>query len=166
MVIWITGLSGTGKTTIGSAIFEKVKEKHINTIFLDGDIIRDLLGNYGYEKKDRLELAKKISNLCFEMDKQGINIVCSTISLFKEIHELNRLRFKKYYEIFIEVDFEELKRRDQKGIYTAALSGKMKNVVGIDIRYDVPKNPDLVIDNTKIEDLNNNIQKIIELINI
>jgi len=151
-LIWITGLSGAGKTTIGSEVFKLLKIKYNNTVFLDGDVIRDILGNdLGHDIEDRKKNAIRISKMCEFLTKQNINVVCSTMSLFKEIHDLNKLNIKYYYEIYIDVNIEELVKRDSKGLYAKALKGEIKDVIGIDLPYDKPENPCMVINNVDLE---------------
>lgn len=164
MVIWITGLSGAGKTTIGEIVYEKLKIKYPNTVFLDGDLFREVLGRSGYSSHERLEVAKKVSNLCKFLDNQDINVVCCTIGLYKEIHRLNRESLNDYYEIYIDVEFEELVRRDKKGLYSGAIKGVVENVVGVDLPFDMPQNPHLIIDNTKLDKLEEKTNKILNLI--
>jgi adenylylsulfate kinase-like enzyme len=164
-LIWITGLAGSGKTTIGKKIYYKLKEKYVNTVFLDGDIFREILdNNFGYTIEDRLQIAVRIHKLCLFLTEQNINVVCATMSLFKEIYKLNRKYIKNYFEIFIECDMDELIRRDKKRLYSGALSGEIKNVVGIDLPYDKPEQCDLVIDNNEKNELEEKVQKILKLI--
>lgn len=164
-LVWITGLSGSGKTTIGKELYAQIKSKYENTFFLDGDSFREIFGNnLGYDLKSRFDTALKISNLCKALVDQNINVICSTISLFKEIHQINRKNVKNYYEVFLEVDFDEIKRRDQKNIYSNAIKGETKNVIGVDLPYDKPIKPHLIIDNNNLNDLNNKVISIINLI--
>jgi len=165
-LVWITGLSGSGKTTIGKKVFNKFKKKYSNTIFLDGDIFRNIFGgDLKYSIKERLENARRIHRLCKFLVLQDINVVCATISLFKEIHTMNRKEFKNYYEIFIECDMMELKKRNQKNLYSKSKKLKNRaNVVGIDLPYDKPKNANLIIDNSKKSNLEINVEKIINLV--
>ncbi len=159
-LIWITGLAGSGKTTIGNGVFQNLKEKEINTVFLDGDQYREVFGASGYTKAERLVVAKNIVKLCKFLIDQNINVVCCTISLFKEIHEQNKKQFKNYYEIFVSCEIEELIQRDQKGLYSKALKGEINNVVGVDIKYNKPLNPFLYIDNNKKDGLTEKINLI------
>tara|TARA_B100000941_G_C28351688_1_gene472173 strand:+ start:269 stop:784 length:516 start_codon:yes stop_codon:yes gene_type:complete len=156
-LIWITGLAGSGKTSIGKEVFKKLKKLDPATAFIDGDNYRELFNSYGYSREDRLEIAKKIIKLCYFLTQQNINVVCCTISLFNEIHEENRKLFDNYYEIYISCKMEELVRRDQKNLYSKALAGEINNVVGVDIDFDIPKQPFLSIDNSKNDALNINI---------
>ena len=163
-VYWITGLSGAGKTTIGKRLYSRLKSLKPNVVFLDGDILRNVFGNQlGHSLEDRKKLAMSYSRLCKMLSEQDVDVVCATISLFKEVHDFNRKNIKNYYEIFIECEMQELKKRDQKGIYSKALIGEMDNVIGINISYDKPDKCDLVIDNTTKDSLNEKVEQIIEL---
>jgi len=163
-VYWLTGLSGSGKTTIAKELYNRLKFSKSNVIFLDGDTLREVLGNTGgHSLEDRKKLAMVYSRLCKVLSEQGFDVICSTISLFKEVHEYNRNNIKNYYEIFIECDMNELIRRDQKGIYSKALRGEIKDVIGINLPYDKPLHPSLVIDNSEKNDLDKKVDTIINL---
>lgn len=147
-VYWITGLSGAGKTTIGKLFYQKLKEKNFNTVFLDGDILREIFGNdLDHSLGDRKKSAMRNSRLCKALSEQGIHVVCATISMFKEIRDWNRSHIKPYTEIYLRVPMETLISRDQKQLYSRALRGEIKNVMGVDLPVDDPVNPDLIIDN-------------------
>jgi len=164
-LIWLTGLSVSCKTTIGKEVYKKLKKDYINTIFLDGDSFREILGNdLGHSPTDRLENAKRIHRMCKFLISQNINVVCATMSLYKEVHDLNRMEIENYIEIFIECDMEELVRRDQKGLYTRAVNGEIKDVVGVNLSYDKPNNCELIINNSKQNNLKNKVQEILNLI--
>lgn len=151
-VVWISGLAGAGKTTISSELYKRFKEKYLNTVLLDGDVIREILQEYGYSKEARLLSAKKISALCSFLAKNDINVICATISLFEEIYTLNRQTIVNYFEVFIECSMDELILRDQKGLYSAAINGQIKDVVGIDIEYAKP-NAHYTLNNNSKTDL-------------
>jgi len=149
MLIWITGLSGSGKTTIGKEVYSLLKKNHSNTIFLDGDTLREVFGNdLSFTHQARLENAKRIHRMCEFLVSQDIRVVCATMSLYKEIHILNRMKIKNYFEVFIDCSIDELIKRDQKGLYSEALKGNRKDVVGISMEYDKPISCELIIDNT------------------
>ena len=164
-LIWITGLAGSGKTTIGKQVYSFLKEHNPSTIYLDGDSFRDIMGgSFGHSREQRFIVAFQIARLCQYLINQNINVVCTTISLFKEVHQFNREHIQYYFEIYIYCSFDELIKRDQKGIYSKALKGELKDVVGIDIPFDEPTNCDFKIDNTEKIDLDNNVKQILRLI--
>lgn len=151
-VIWLCGLAGSGKSTLAMALNERLRAKFDNVIYLDGDESREIFGHFSYDKNGRIDMAIKRSKLANFLSKQGQIVIVSTISLFNEVYEFNRATLQNYFEVFVECEFDELKRRDQKGLYTKALSGKIANVVGVDIAYDAPC-PNFTINNTKTIDL-------------
>ncbi len=162
MVIWITGLSGSGKTTISQALYEEVKATHQNTVLLDGDIIRNALNHsWGYTSEERLKGAKQVAGLCAMLDNEGLNVICATMSLFNEIQASNRERFSSYLEVFLDVKMDVLYDRDQKQLYSKALAGTEKNVIGVDLPYEAPLNPELTLTNELPEQLEKNIQRVI-----
>ncbi|EOH7341017.1 adenylyl-sulfate kinase [Campylobacter coli] len=160
-IIWLTGLAGSGKSTIGKALYEKLKQEYKNIIYLDGDELRDLLGYYSYDKKGRIEVALKRSQFAKFLNDQGIIVVATTISMFNEIYQYNRKNLKNYFEIYIKCSIEELVKRDQKELYTKALKGEIENVVGVDIKFDEP-NAHFVLDNSMQENLDEKVETIIK----
>ncbi len=161
---WITGLSGAGKTTIGKALYQHLKQQKPNVVFLDGDVLRSVFGTlHGHSVAERKALARSYSNLCKMLTEQGLDVVCATISLFREVHELNRATIQNYYEIFVECDMQELIRRDQKGIYSKALHGECDDVIGVTLPFDRPEQCDLILDNTVPDSVAGKIQKILQL---
>jgi adenylylsulfate kinase len=149
MVIWLIGLSGAGKTTIGRALADLWKKTHPNTVFLDGDIIRNIIGdNLGHSLEERRLSGWRICRLCEHLDKENINVVCSVISLFAEHREWNRENYSSYFEVYVKVPMTELYKRDQKGIYSGYAENKVTNVAGLDLPFAEP-NADLIIENTE-----------------
>ena len=145
---WITGPRGTGKTTIAKELYGLLRKMMPNIVFLDGDILREVFRDErGYTKNERLNLALKYARLSKMLITQDINVVCSTISLFKECHQWNRENIINYNEIYLKVSMDVLRARDRKEIYSRAEKGEIKNIVGIDMPFDEPENPDLVINN-------------------
>ena len=148
MVLWLIGMSGSGKTVLGRYIYDKLKLKIKNLVFLDGDIFRGIMGDdLGHTIEDRRKNAHRITAFCKYLDSQGINVIFSVLSLFHESQEWNRQNIKDYFEVYIKCDFETLKKRNHKGIYKKALNGEIKNVVGVDIDFAPPKRPDMTITN-------------------
>lgn len=148
ILYWITGLSGAGKTTIGNALYYKLRQNKSNIIILDGDILKNLVGDsLGYSREDRKKRAYYYSNLCKTLTDQGISVVICTIAMFDEVRTWNRKNVEKYVEVFLRVKKETLVARDRKNLYSRQASGKIKNIAGVDQDVEFPKNPDIVIDN-------------------
>lgn len=148
-LIWITGLSGAGKTTIAKALSQHLSQLGHAPIFLDGDRLREIMGaDQGfYDKNSRLELAKRYARLCAELVNQGFDVICATISMFPEIWEWNRQNVDNYHEIYIRVPIEILIQRDQKGLYTSALQEKNSEVMGVNLSHDEPLHAHITIEN-------------------
>jgi len=138
---WITGLSGTGKTTLSRFLVENLRSSGRQVIHLDGDELRTVFASFAYTKKERLELGFKYSRLCKLLTDQGCDVVIGVIGLFKELHSWNRHNIANYIEIFIDTPLAELKTRDSKGLY----SGAKLNVAGLDLKVDLPTSPDIKI---------------------
>lgn len=142
---WFTGLSGAGKTTIARMFFEIVKTKN-NIIFLDGDNLREILADdQQYSMVMRKKLAIRYSKLCKMLIDQGNDVVIATISMFQDVRDWNRANIINYHEIYIKVPIDILIERDQKKLYSRALKGQIDNVLGMDVEFEAPKNPDIII---------------------
>lgn len=144
---WITGLSGAGKSTVGELFFAELKKKYSNSILMDGDDIRDILGNSDYSENGRNLAFKQNLGICKWLTSQGINIVMCVVGMREQYRDGYRRNIKNYQEIYLKVSMDELIRRDSKGIYKDALNNGRKNVVGINMSYDEPANAELVICN-------------------
>jgi len=142
-VYFFTGLSGAGKTTIGGLFYRRLKATKPNVILLDGDEIRPVFGeDSGYTQTERLRWAGRIFRMARFLAGQGTDVVVCSIAMFEEIRRWNRENIPNYKEIYIKASRGTLIRRNQKGLYTAG-----ENVVGVDLPFDEPKAPDIVIEN-------------------
>lgn len=148
LVIWIAGLAGSGKSTIGRILVERIREEGVPVVYLDGDEFRDLLGHYGYDKAGRIDIAKKRIEFAHFLSMQGIVTVVTTISLFDEVFDTLKQRLPHLFTVFLDVSLETLCSRDQKQLYSRALQKQLSNVVGVDIMPDSP-NFDFTICNDK-----------------
>jgi len=143
-VIWITGLSASGKTTLGNAVTTSIRNEYKNIVSLDGDILRSVFDQASsYNREERLNLAFIYSQLCKMLHEQGLIVVVATVALFKEIHAWNRENFVHYIEVFLDVPISELRRRDPKGLYRKYDSGEIRDVAGLDLEVDFPNDPHL-----------------------
>lgn len=146
---WITGLPGAGKTTIGRLLFEHLKAQHVNTVFLDGDELRKILGvgDQAYSEQERKQLALQYARICRLLVDQDINVVCATVSMFNEVRDWNRQQIAHYCEIYLNVQEEILHQRDQKNLYSRARSGEEQQLVGQHLCFEEPTQPDVIIVN-------------------
>jgi adenylylsulfate kinase-like enzyme len=148
-LIWITGLAGAGKTTLSKHVYAKLKASKPELVLLDGDQLRQVFGGkQGYSQDDRLALAMSYCRLCKVLCDQGIDVICATISLFSECHRWNRENISRYFEVYVQTPMAVLLERDQKQLYSKALRGEIQHVVGVDLEFVPPEQPDLIINNS------------------
>ena len=141
---FFTGLSGAGKTTIGGELYRRLKAKNNATVLLDGDQTRPVFNeDSGYDAASRLRGAHRTFRVCKMLNDQGIDTVVCSICMFGEVRQWNRENIENYREIYVKVTRETLFKRDKKGLYSSGA----KNVMGIDLPFDEPKSPDLIIEN-------------------
>ncbi len=146
-VIWITGLSGTGKSTLARRVVADLRAAGGHAILIDGDDFRAMHENeLGHDRAGRLRNAHRIARLAQFVSAQGVPVVVATMSLFAEVHDWNRRQIPGYFEVLLTASIEFLTRRDPKGLYAQAASGGGGDVVGAGLAYDLPKSPDLRIE--------------------
>ncbi len=145
-VLWFTGLSGSGKTTIARLVLARCEELGIPVEWLDGDVTREFLPQTGFTKADRDANVLQAGFIARMLEKNGITVVASYISPYAETREKVRAMCMNFIEIYVSTPLEECERRDVKGLYAKARAGEIKNFTGIDDPYEPPKNPELVID--------------------
>jgi len=147
-VYWITGLSCSGKTTLGRLLCDRLRRSGRACVQLDGDQLREAFDNdLGHSFIDRRRSARRYSGLSRMFAEQGMDVVCSTISLFHDVQTWNRTNIKNYYEIYLRAPIDILISRDRKNLYSRALRGEIDNVVGVDLPAEEPVRPDVIIDN-------------------
>lgn len=148
MVIWIIGLSGTGKTTLANEVVNRIRQLNSKVVLLDGDLIRELFGNdVDHTIEGRKRNAERLSVLTKYLADQDIHVVAAVLSIFPEWRRWNRENINNYSEVYMKTSMETLIRRDIKNLYASAFKGEIINVVGVDIPFPEPENPELVIEN-------------------
>ena len=155
--LWLTGLSGSGKTTIAKSFSKKLHLKGIITQVLDGDNIRiGINNNLSFTEEDRLENIRRTAEIGKLFVESGIVTICSLVSPTKKMREKAKLIIgsSDFYEIFISANLEECKKRDTKGLYKKAIKGEIKNFTGISAPYEKPVSPNLMVptENISIEE--------------
>ena len=152
MVIWLTGLSGAGKTTIAEAMAGMLKPRIPQLVLVDGDVIRELFGaSLGYEESARKEQIGRIQRLSGWLARQGQTVVVAALYAHPDLLAWNRGNLPGYFEVYVSAPMDLLRERDSKGLYAGADSGRISNVVGIDIPWHAPQQPDIVIDASRVE---------------
>ena len=152
-LIWFTGLSGSGKSTIANIVEQKLHEKGIKTFTLDGDNVRKGINkDLSFVPKDRTENISRIAEVASLLVEAGLVTLAAFVSPYKKDRESIRSIVKDYnfVEVFVNTSLEECERRDVKGLYKKARAGKIKNMTGISAPYESPLNPDIEIKTEKI----------------
>ncbi|MBL6936160.1 MAG: adenylyl-sulfate kinase [Alphaproteobacteria bacterium] len=146
MVIWITGLSGAGKTTLATALYEAMKPALPTLVRVDGDEVRALFGNsLGFAESDRRLQIQRLQSLATMLDDQGLTVIVAALYAHPELLAWNRDHFSGYFEVYLEASLELVRSRDPKGLYAKADSGDMAHVVGVDVPWHAPDNPHMTV---------------------
>ena len=148
-VLWFTGLSGAGKSTIANLVEAGLHDRGVHTILLDGDNIRHGLNkDLGFTEADRVENIRRIGEVAKLMTDAGLVVLCSFISPFRAERRMVRelMAEGEFIEILVDAPLEDCIARDPKGLYRKALAGEIKNFTGIDQPYEMPENPELRLD--------------------
>ena len=151
-VLWFTGLSGAGKSTIANLVEKKLARMNRHTFLLDGDNVRHGLNkDLGFTDADRVENVRRVGEVARLMTDAGLIVLTAFISPFRAERDMVRqmMASGEFFEIFVDTPLAEAERRDEKGLYKKARAGKLQNFTGIDSPYEAPLAPDLRIDTTK-----------------
>jgi bifunctional enzyme CysN/CysC len=153
-VLWFTGLSGAGKSTIANLVEKKLAARGRHTFLLDGDNVRHALNrDLGFTEADRIENIRRVGEVARLMADAGLIVLTAFISPFRaERHMVRRMLPEgEFFEIFVDTPLAEAERRDAKGLYAKARAGELKNFTGIDSPYEPPENPEIHVDTTKLD---------------
>ena len=166
-VVWFTGLSGSGKSTIANILEQKLHAIGKRTYLLDGDNVRHGLNkDLGFTDTDRVENIRRVAEVSKLMVDAGLITLVSFISPFKSERQMarNLLSSDEFFEIFVNTSLEECEKRDPKGLYKKARAGDLKNFTGIDSSYEEPENPDLILNTSSgnAEELTDQIIKFLK----
>ena len=160
ILFWITGLSGSGKTTIAEKIKKRISNKFGPTLTISGDDLRQLLNFKSFSKKDRLSYALSYGKFCKYITDKNINMIFSTVSLFNKVQKWNKSNINNYIEIYIETDINEVINKKKKFFYR----GNYKNIVGKNLKAEFPKKPNILIKNDFTKPLNKLSKELIKKI--
>jgi len=146
-VIWVTGLSGCGKTTLCDALHALLKPRMPQLIKLDGDEIRAAFGNdLGYAESERKKQIGRIQRMAKMLADQGLVVLVAALYSHPDLLAWNRANLPRYFEVYLRADVDFLATRDPKGLYRKSQRGEISDVVGVDIPWHAPQRADLVID--------------------
>jgi len=157
-VVWITGLSGAGKSTTARSLANALRAEGQKVLVLDGDEFRAAVGDgLGHSPEDRLVSAQRLVRFASLSSRQGVTTVVATMSLYTEIHQQVRAAFDRLRVVYLDTPRQCLEARDPKGLYAAARVNNRLDVVGVHLPFDPPLRPDLTLESASEHDLTNNV---------
>lgn len=165
--VWFTGLSGAGKSTIAEMLFHELQARGLKTEILDGDVVRQNLSKgLGFSKEDRDTNILRIAFVAQLLTRNGVATICCPISPYLEARARAREMIGDFVEVYVHATVEEIaEHRDPKGLYKKALAGEITGFTGVDDPYEVPVDPELVLDTMveePVESLRNVLTKLRE----
>lgn len=161
-VIWLTGISGSGKTTLARMLASKIANLIPDYELLDGDEVRDFFeGDLGYTREDRIINAHRIAFTAKKLADNGILTIVANIASYYEMRDFIRRKIPNYHQIYCNASLEAVSKRDVKGYYAQYHAGEITNLIGVDDVYDVPRNPNVIV-NTDTEEPEESLQKILD----
>jgi adenylylsulfate kinase len=159
-VVWLTGLSGAGKTTIAHALAERLKAAGYKVEILDGDVVRQHFSKgLGFSKEDRIENIKRVAYVAHLLARNGVVVIVALISPYREGRNYARQLIGDFVEVYVKCPLNVLIERDVKGLYAKALRGEIQNFTGISDPYEPPENPEVVVETDK-ETVDESVDKI------
>ncbi len=145
-VLWFTGLSGSGKSTIAAKVNAELRRRGVQVEYLDGDVLREVFPSTGFTRAEREEHLRRTGYMASRLAAHGVTVVASFVSPYRESRDFIRRLCPAFMEIFVATPLEECERRDVKGLYARARRGEIRNFTGIDDPYETPEHPELTLD--------------------
>jgi adenylyl-sulfate kinase len=162
--VWLTGLSGAGKTTISRLLAQKLEARGYRVDELDGDEIRKVLSKgLGFSREHRDANVARIAFVASLLVRHGAAVISGAISPYAQARDDARKRIGDFIEVYVRCALPELIRRDPKGLYMRAMSGELKHFTGVSDPYEEPQNPEVVVD-TEVETVEESVAKILATI--
>jgi len=162
-IIWLTGLSGSGKSTIAEYLVKYYKKRNYNVILLDGDIIRNIFPNTGFSPEERDAHIKRVGLTATLLATNGFIVICALISPTESSREAVREMYKDFVLVHVGASLNDCIKRDVKGLYKKAITGEIKNFTGISQEYETPKNPSVLV-TPEYETVKESAQQIIKYV--
>jgi adenylylsulfate kinase len=145
-VLWFTGLSGSGKSTIAVRVHQELRRRGVAVEYIDGDALREVFPNTGFTREEREEHLRRTGYMASRLAAHGVTVVASFVSPYRESRDFIRRHCPGFVEIYVATPLEECERRDVKGLYARARRGEIRNFTGIDDPYEPPEHPELTLD--------------------
>ena len=145
-VLWFTGLSGSGKSTIAARVHEELVRQGVDVEYIDGDALREVFPNTGFTRAEREEHLRRAGYMASRLAAHGVTVVASFVSPYRESRDFIRKLCSGFVEIYVATPLEDCERRDVKGLYARARRGESRNFTGIDDPYEAPEHPELTLD--------------------
>ena len=162
-VIFLTGLSGSGKTTIARELMKKLQQKGVVPVLLDGDEIRNLIKQTGFDEQSRKNHNLNVGYMASLLESQGNFVIVSLISPYEDTRNTIRGMCKNFKEVYVSTDIKICIERDSKGLYAKAINGEIKDFTGISAPYFPPKDPEVNID-TATSTVEEAVEKILKIL--
>jgi adenylylsulfate kinase len=149
-VIWFTGLSGAGKSTIADWVAERLRGQGLPVERLDGDTVRQIFPSTGFTREERDSHIRRVGYLASRLERNGVFVVASFVSPYAEARGFARSRCESFIEVWVNTPLEECERRDSKGLYARARRGELPNFTGVNDPYEPPPSPEVTIDTGRL----------------
>ncbi len=162
VTVWFTGLPCSGKTTIADKLAEKLRERNLKVERLDGDIVREgLTRDLGFSKEDRDRNIERVTFVAKLLTRNDVIVLATFVSPYIVRRQKTREEIEEFIEVYVKASVEACIERDVKGMYKKALAGEIKNFTGVDDPYEVPPDPEIIVDTEK-ESVNESVEKVLK----
>ena len=151
-VVWLTGFSGSGKSTIAGRVSDALRRRGLRVERLDGDTVRQIFPSTGFTREERDQHIRRVGYLASKLEQNGVFVVASFVSPYQESRDFVRGLCRNFIEVWVSTPLAECERRDVKGLYVRARRGEIHNFTGIDDPYEPPARPELTIDTATVSE--------------
>src|ERR687889_6900 len=162
-VLWFTGLSGSGKSTIAVRVHQELLRRGVEVEYIDGDALREVFPQTGFTREEREEHLRRTGYMASRLAAHGVTVVASFVSPYRESRDFIRRLCPRFLEVYVATPLDECERRDVKGLYARARRGELRNFTGIDDPYEPPEKPELALD-TRVLSVEQSVTQVLALL--